>query len=214
MGLISGLGEATSLAGAGPGNGPARRPRGSLLAVRESAGYAIAALAVPAMGPRGRRGHRGHSRRGGAYGQGRSHALARCEDDFGTRRPPWGADKGFALHELMDQIGATLGPLIVSGVLFATGGEYGRALGVMVLPGAAAIAVLAWLRHRNPRPGPIRARRSRFGRHPVSGSEWRCPTPPPRQPVLPSSVAHCRCFGPRRRCRVSFGHTPCFAACR
>ena len=104
-----------------------------------------------------------------------------------------GRGKGFALHELMDQIGATLGPLIVSGILFATGGEYGRALGVMVLPGAAAIAVLAWLRHRNPDPAAIRARRSRFGRFRRS-SEWRC------RPLRLGSPycrlrCHFRCFG-------------------
>lgn len=148
VGLISGLGEATSLAGRLV-TGPLadRVGRYWLFAI---AGYAITALAVPAMGLAGSVvtvgilvvvERMGKAVRTPSRDAMISHASAAV-----------GRGKGFALHELMDQIGATLGPLIVSGILFATGGEYGRALGVMVLPGAAAIAVLAWLRHRNPDP--------------------------------------------------------------
>lgn len=62
-----------------------------------------------------------------------------------------GRGRGFAVHEAMDQVGALIGPLIVAGVLAASGG-YGLALGVLALPGIAALAVLWWLRARVPDP--------------------------------------------------------------
>lgn len=148
VGLISGLGEATSLAGRLV-TGPLADCVGRywLFAI---VGYAITALAVPAMGWAGSVGavgalivveRLGKAVRTPSRDAMLSHASAAV-----------GRGKGFALHELMDQIGATLGPLIVSGILFVTGGAYDRALGVMILPAAAAIAVLAFLRHRNPDP--------------------------------------------------------------
>jgi MFS family permease len=63
-----------------------------------------------------------------------------------------GRGKGFAVHEALDQIGAVIGPLTVAGVLALTGGDYGPALGVLALPGAAALALLVWLRFRVPEP--------------------------------------------------------------
>lgn len=148
VGLISGLGEATSLAGRLV-TGPLadRVGRYWLFAI---AGYAITALAVPAMGIAGSVAavgvlivveRMGKAVRTPSRDAMISHASAAV-----------GRGKGFALHELMDQIGATLGPLIVSFILFATGGSYSRALGVLMIPGAAAIAVLMMLRHRNPDP--------------------------------------------------------------
>ncbi|MBP0456666.1 MFS transporter [Streptomyces bomunensis] len=63
-----------------------------------------------------------------------------------------GRGKGFAVHEAMDQIGAVIGPLVVAGVLAATGGSYGPALGVLGLPGLAVLVLLWWLRARVPEP--------------------------------------------------------------
>ncbi|MFE2493086.1 MFS transporter [Streptomyces scopuliridis] len=63
-----------------------------------------------------------------------------------------GRGRGFAVHEAMDQVGALLGPLVVAGVLAATGGDYAPALGVLAAPGVAALAVLVWLRARVPDP--------------------------------------------------------------
>ena len=148
VGLISGLGEATSLAGRLV-TGPLadRVGRYWLFAI---AGYAITALAVPAMGWAGSVlavgvlvvvERLGKAVRTPSRDAMISHASAAV-----------GRGKGFALHELMDQVGATLGPLVVSGILFATGGSYARALGIMVVPGAAAILVLALLRRRDPDP--------------------------------------------------------------
>jgi hypothetical protein len=63
-----------------------------------------------------------------------------------------GRGRGFAVHEALDQIGAVIGPLTVAGVLAITGNDYGPALGVLALPGAAALALLVWLRLRVPDP--------------------------------------------------------------
>lgn len=63
-----------------------------------------------------------------------------------------GRGRGFAVHEALDQIGAIIGPLTVAGVLAITGNDYGPALGVLALPGVAALALLVWLRLRVPDP--------------------------------------------------------------
>lgn len=63
-----------------------------------------------------------------------------------------GRGKGFAVHEAMDQVGALAGPLAVAGMLALTGDDYGPALGVLALPGVAAVALLFWLRARVPSP--------------------------------------------------------------
>lgn len=63
-----------------------------------------------------------------------------------------GRGRGFAVQEALDQVGAVIGPLTVAGVLTATGGDYAPALGALALPGAAALALLVWLRLRVPHP--------------------------------------------------------------
>lgn len=62
-----------------------------------------------------------------------------------------GRGRGFAVHEALDQIGAVIGPLTVAGVLAVTG-SYGPALGVLAIPGVAALALLVWLALRVPDP--------------------------------------------------------------
>ncbi|MFF4505882.1 MFS transporter [Streptomyces sp. NPDC001401] len=63
-----------------------------------------------------------------------------------------GRGRGFAVHEAMDQVGALIGPLVVAGMLAATGDDYAPALGVLAAPGVAVLALLVWLRHRVPDP--------------------------------------------------------------
>lgn len=63
-----------------------------------------------------------------------------------------GRGKGFAVSEALDQIGALLGPLTVAAVLALTNDSYGPALGVLAIPGVAAIVLLLWLRARVPDP--------------------------------------------------------------
>jgi MFS family permease len=59
---------------------------------------------------------------------------------------------GFGLHEAMDQIGATLGPLIVALVLYAKG-SYRYSFAILLFPALVALAVLvvAWMLYPSPR---------------------------------------------------------------
>ncbi len=58
---------------------------------------------------------------------------------------------GFGLHEAMDQIGATLGPMAVAAVLWWRG-DYHIAFAVLLLPAVAALSVLSIARRLYPRP--------------------------------------------------------------
>lgn len=58
---------------------------------------------------------------------------------------------GFGLHEAMDQTGALLGPLIVSGVLYFKGG-YQASFAILLVPAILALVVLAAARLLYPRP--------------------------------------------------------------
>lgn len=148
VGLVSGLGEATSLAGR-LASGPAadRSGRYWLFAIL---GYAATGLAVPAMGFAGSVlgvsflivfERFGKSLRTPSRDAMLSHAASRV-----------GRGKGFAFHEALDQVGAVAGPLIAAAILQVTHNAYGPALGVMLVPGLAAIGVLLYLRHRVPHP--------------------------------------------------------------
>lgn len=148
VGLVSGLGEATALAGR-LFSGPLadRTGRYWTFAIL---GYAATACAVPAMGFAGSLigvslliifERFGKSLRTPSRDAMISHAAAAV-----------GRGKGFALHEVMDQIGAMAGPLAVSALLSATAGDYRVALGALIIPGVAAICVLLALRHKVPNP--------------------------------------------------------------
>ncbi|MFZ1864773.1 MAG: MFS transporter [Polyangiales bacterium] len=58
---------------------------------------------------------------------------------------------GFGLHEAMDQIGATLGPIVVAGVLWLRH-DYRTAFAVLLLPALAALSVLLFARRAYPKP--------------------------------------------------------------
>jgi len=58
---------------------------------------------------------------------------------------------GFGLHEALDQTGAILGPLIVSGVLFLRG-SYATGFAVLLIPAVLSISVLLRARFLYPRP--------------------------------------------------------------
>ena len=148
VGVVSGLGEATALVGR-LFSGPLadRTGRYWLLAIF---GYAATAVAVPAMGFVGSLvgvstlvvfERFGKSLRTPSRDAMLSHAASAV-----------GTGKGFALHEVLDQIGAFAGPLATSALLSVTAGDYRVALGVMIVPGLAAIAVLLRLKHRVPDP--------------------------------------------------------------
>ncbi len=58
---------------------------------------------------------------------------------------------GFGLHEAMDQIGAILGPLIITLVLYLNGG-YRIGFAILIIPAVLALAVLITARTLYPRP--------------------------------------------------------------
>jgi MFS family permease len=59
---------------------------------------------------------------------------------------------GFGLHEALDQIGATLGPLVVTAVV-VQGGDYRRGFTLLLVPALAALGtlVVAWRQFPSPR---------------------------------------------------------------
>jgi MFS family permease len=58
---------------------------------------------------------------------------------------------GFGLHEAMDQIGAIIGPLIVSAVLYYQG-TYETSFAILLIPAICALIVLVVARYLYPRP--------------------------------------------------------------
>jgi MFS family permease len=64
---------------------------------------------------------------------------------------------GFGLHQALDQTGAVLGPLMVSGVLFL-GGDYRAGFAVLAIPAVLSIAMLVLARVQFPRPHDLAIR--------------------------------------------------------
>ena len=58
-----------------------------------------------------------------------------------------GRGKGFGVHKALDQVGAFAGPLVVAGVVAATGVIW-PAFALLAIPGAASLVLLALLRSR------------------------------------------------------------------
>ncbi|MER6810886.1 MFS transporter [Spirillospora sp. NPDC000708] len=148
VGVVTGAGEAAAL-GLRLVSGPLadRTRRFWALTI---AGYALTAVSVPLLGLAGVlwaacvlvvAERVGKAVRSPAKDTLLSHATATT-----------GRGRGFAVHEALDQIGAFVGPLTVAGVLAATAGDYAPALGVLAVPGVAAMAILLWLRARVPAP--------------------------------------------------------------
>jgi MFS family permease len=60
---------------------------------------------------------------------------------------PVGLGRGMGVHKALDQVGAVSGPLLVAAVA-AVSGALWPALAVLIIPGTAALLVLAWIRRR------------------------------------------------------------------
>lgn len=58
-----------------------------------------------------------------------------------------GHGRGFAVHKALDQVGAFAGPLLVAGVVAATGAIW-PGLALLAVPGGAAMVLLLWIRAR------------------------------------------------------------------
>lgn len=66
-----------------------------------------------------------------------------------------GRGKAFGIHELLDQIGATIGPLAVAGAVAWSG--YRLGFGVLLLPALVALAILVTVRRLQPPREPTAA---------------------------------------------------------
>jgi len=55
-----------------------------------------------------------------------------------------GAGKAFGIHELLDQIGAILGPLIVAALMFYSGNNYGLTFSFLLVPFLTLVAFLVF----------------------------------------------------------------------
>lgn len=60
-----------------------------------------------------------------------------------------GMGRGLGVHKALDQVGAFAGPLLVAGLVAVTGTIWPAMLS-LAIPGAAAVVLLVWLRHRVP----------------------------------------------------------------
>lgn len=64
---------------------------------------------------------------------------------------------GFGLHEALDQIGATIGPLFIAGIL-AFGGSFRKGFAFLLIPAIAALSLVAFTWIRYPKPETFEAR--------------------------------------------------------
>jgi MFS family permease len=85
---------------------------------------------------------------------------------------------GFGLHEAMDQIGAFLGPILVTVVLFLQSGDevglggYHRAFAVLFVPALLALAVLMVARFLFPHPRDLESKAPRAGVAGLTRGYW------------------------------------------
>ncbi|NHV98002.1 MAG: MFS transporter [Thaumarchaeota archaeon] len=62
-----------------------------------------------------------------------------------------GLGKGYAIHEVLDQVGAILGPFIVAAV-FLYGGSYREGFALLAVPAASALLTLSLVARAHPKP--------------------------------------------------------------
>jgi MFS family permease len=147
VGLITGAGEAAALVlrlVTGPLADRTGRPWPQTIT-----GYALTAVCVPLLALTGSLPAAGLLYNGERVGKAvrtpaRDLMLAHASAELGR-------GYAFGLHEALDQIGAMAGPLLIAGSL-ALGGNYHWAFGLLVIPGALALAALARLRRAAPEP--------------------------------------------------------------
>jgi MFS family permease len=74
-----------------------------------------------------------------------------------------GRGKGFGLHEVMDQLGAFTGPLIVSVAIASSGGNYTPAFLILAIPAVASLASLSIAASMYPQVKSISVERTILG---------------------------------------------------
>jgi len=82
-----------------------------------------------------------------------------------------GAGWGFALHEAMDQTGATLGPLIVAAVMYVRS-DYRLSFAVLLVPAIIALGVLLTARSLYPRPRDLESKTPQMAMHGYAAPFW------------------------------------------
>ena len=70
---------------------------------------------------------------------------------------------GFGLHEFMDQLGATLGPLLVSAVLYFKHDDYRNSYRTLLIPALITLSILLAARKLYPHPEELEIKRVQFG---------------------------------------------------
>lgn len=85
-----------------------------------------------------------------------------------------GRGRGFAVHKSLDQLGALLGPLLVSAVIAATTVIW-PAFALLAIPGALAVGLLLWMRKRVPDMSVYESSNDRA----PAGDQVRIPTSAP-----------------------------------
>lgn len=78
---------------------------------------------------------------------------------------------GFGLHEAMDQVGAIMGPLIVSGILYFKG-SYQMGFALLLIPALCALSVLVCARILYPRPQDLEKKTSNLTTEGFSKKYW------------------------------------------
>ncbi len=80
---------------------------------------------------------------------------------FGSHK--MGRGWGYGLHEAMDQIGATVGPLLVSAVLLYQHQNYRMAFGMLAIPALVAFAILLICKYLYPKPENLEIKTTAIG---------------------------------------------------
>ncbi|MCS7115453.1 MAG: MFS transporter [Nitrososphaerota archaeon] len=81
-----------------------------------------------------------------------------------------GVGKGFGFHEFLDQIGAILGPVLVSGLMFFSGNNYRQTFGFLFLPFMVLMAILLYTYRRvgkveRVEPKEVKGKIKKLGKH-------------------------------------------------
>jgi MFS family permease len=83
-----------------------------------------------------------------------------------------GQGRAFALHEVLDQFGALVGPLLVAGAVAVTGG-YRAGFAILAVPGVAVLVSLGRLVRRVPDPTTFEPRHATRTAGPLPVAFWR-----------------------------------------
>ncbi len=82
-----------------------------------------------------------------------------------------GHGKGFGLHEVLDQVGAVAAPLLLAAVI-AWQGDYRLAFAVLIVPGILSIVVLLMARARFPQPENLAGHTPTLATRGFTGGFW------------------------------------------